>query len=157
NAGWQLTSRPGIYVGARAFRIRVRAVDRLSGRLLEANRIARNVTLEDAEVLRDSMRDELLSRSQQPPRRTVEEFGRHWLGMKRTVLDAGTYERYEAALEDHAFHSFGRVDLRELGSMRVQEWIHSELGRGYKVSTVKGWFRAFRTMTRDAMDDLGID
>jgi hypothetical protein len=96
NVGWQLTSRPGIYAGARAFRIRVRAVDRLSGRMLEANRIARDVTLEDAEALRGSMRDELLSRSKEPPRRTVEEFGHYWLEVKRGIVDRDVEEQRRA-------------------------------------------------------------
>jgi len=157
NWGWKPTTRPGIYAGADGFRIRVRAVDRLSGRLLEANRIAREVTLEDAEMLRRSMRDALLSRTMDPAQRTVKEFGLYWLEVKRGIVDPGTLERYEAALKDHAFHSLGRVDLRDLGSMRVQEWINAELKRGYRVSTVKGWFRAFRTMVRDGMEDLALD
>jgi hypothetical protein len=41
--------------------------------------------------------------------------------------------------------------------MQVQEWINRELGRGYQLSTVKGWYRVLRTMTQDAIVDLSRD
>jgi len=72
------------------------------------------------------------------------------------VIDAGTYSRYESALADHAFHHIGRLDIRDLRSMQVQEWMNAELRRGYRLATVKGWYRVFRTMVQDAMADLDL-
>ena len=40
--------------------------------------------------------------------------------------------------------------------MHVQNWINDELDSGYRVATVKGWFRAFRTMVQDAIEDLAL-
>jgi hypothetical protein len=42
------------------------------------------------------------------------------------------------------------AQFAELRGMHVQNWINEELANGYRVSTVKGWFRAFRTMVQDA-------
>ena len=40
--------------------------------------------------------------------------------------------------------------------MQVQEWINRELGRGYRLTTVKSWYRVMRTMTQDAIVDLDL-
>ena len=156
NVGWERTQWPGVYVRGGDCRIRARVVDPKSGRLREANRILRGVTAEQAVQQRSSMREELEAKLREPPRRRVDEFGRYWLGVKKAAIDPGTYERYKAALEDHAFKSLGRVQFEDLRGLHIQEWINKELRTGYRASTVKGWFRAFRTMVRDAMDDLAL-
>jgi hypothetical protein len=92
-----------------------------------------------------------------PLRRRVEEFGRHWLVLKAPLIDPGTYARYTSALEEHVFKYLGRIDLRKLRAMQVQGWINDELSRGYRVATVKGWYRVFRTMIQDAIDDLDLE
>jgi hypothetical protein len=129
NSGWQRTSLPGVYVRGDACRIRVRITDRRSGRRQEANRIIHNVTSVDAAERRQSLRSELEARLREPPRRRVAEFGRYWLAIKRAVIDPGTYERYKAALEDHAFECFGRMGFAELRGLHVQNWINEELAR----------------------------
>lgn len=156
NSGWQRTQWPGIYVCGDAVRIRARVVDPRSGRLREVNRILNHVAPEDAVEQRRLLQEELRARLHDPPKKNVVEFGRYWLGVKRAVVDAGTYARYEDALENHAFERLGRLDFRELRSIHIQDWINRELASGYRVATVKGWFRAFRTMVRDAIDCLGI-
>jgi hypothetical protein len=41
--------------------------------------------------------------------------------------------------------------------MQVQEWINRELGRGYQLTTVKGWYRVLRTMAQDAIVDFDLN
>ena len=156
NSGWQKTSAPGIYSCGTSWRIRVRRFDPRTGHRLEKNRIVADVPLDDARTLREGLRNELAEQVREPPRRRVMDFGRYWLKVKRPVIDAGTHSRYEGALEDHAFKHLGGVDLRALRTMQVQEWINRELGRGYRVNTVKGWYRVLRTMVQDAVIDLDL-
>lgn len=157
NSGWQRTSSPGIYSSGARMRVRVRIIDPRTGRPSESNRIREGISLEHAQALRESMRAELSRELSEPPRRLVQEFGRCWLDLKEPLIDADTHARYKDALERHAFREIGRVDLRELRSMQVQSWVNHELNRGYRVSTVKGWFRVLRTMIQDAIDDLELD
>jgi hypothetical protein len=79
------------------------------------------------------------------------------LRVKAPVIDPGTHARYRTALEDHAFKYLGRIDMRELRTMQAQDWINRELGRGYHLTTVKGWYRVLRTMTQDAIVDLDLN
>lgn len=156
NSEWRRTSSPGVYVCGETYRVRVRVTDPRSGRRREANRIVRDASLEDAAERRRSLRNELEARLKEPPRRRVADFGRYWLNMKRAAIDPGTYERYEAALEDHAFAYFGRIEFRDLRALHVQNWINAELANGYRIATVKGWFRTVRTMVQDAVEDLAL-
>jgi len=103
-----------------------------------------------------SLRGELEEQMREPPRQRVAEFGRCWLTLKKGLVDPSTHARYEDALEEHVFKHLGRIDLRELRTMQVQEWINAEIHRGYRVTTVKGWYRVLRTMIRDAIDDLDL-
>jgi integrase len=116
----------------------------------------KGVPLDEARLARLRLGDELEQQVREPPRQRVAEFGRYWLRVKAPVLDPGTHARYRAALEDHAFKYIGRIDMRELRTMQVQEWINRELGRGYQLTTVKGWYRVLRTMTQDAIVDLDL-
>jgi integrase len=134
----------------------VRAVDPRSGRLRERNRLLDAGSIDDARALQDSLRAELRWELSEHPRQLVEEFGRYWLRLKKPLIDPGTYARYESALQDHAFQYLGRIDIGELRSMQVQEWINAEFRRGYRIATVKGWHRVFRTMVQDAMGDLDL-
>jgi integrase len=103
-----------------------------------------------------TLRRDLEARFREAARNRVVEFGRYWLQIKKAAIDPGTYDRYEAALEDHAFKEFGRMEFRDVRGLHVQNWINQELASGYRVATVKGWFRAFRTMVQDAIEDLGL-
>jgi integrase len=156
NTNWLRTEQAGIYKSGDAWRVRVRLRDPRSGRLRETNKIFRGLAPEDAQGRRDTLREELARRLQEPPWRTVEEFGRYWLALKKPLIDPGTYDRYRGGLEDHAFKQLGRIDFEELRSLQVQEWVNDEIRRGYRVNTVKGWFRAFRTMAQDAIEDCGL-
>jgi hypothetical protein len=135
----------------------VRLIDPRTGRLRERNRILHDVTPEEARATRELLRRELEGVAREPSRKRVADFERYWLTLKKPLIDPGTYARYDAALEDHAFKTLGRIDLRELRTTEVQEWINREFRRGYRVSTLKGWYRVFRTMIQDAIDDLDLD
>jgi integrase len=120
------------------------------------NRILRNVSPNAALDRQRSLRRELQDRLRDLPRTRVVDFGRYWLSIKRKTIDPGTYDRYEAALEEHAFKALGRIEFAALQGLSVQGWINDELLAGYSVATVKGWFRVFRTMVQDAVEDLTL-
>jgi integrase len=153
---WGRTRWPGIYVCGDQYRIRVRAIDPRSGRLREVDRVVRSISLDAAVEQREALRRELDARLSELPRSRIVDFGRYWLGLKKRVIDPGTYDRYEAALEEHAFKAFGRMEFIDLRGLHVQNWINEELEHEYRISTVKGWFRAFRTMVQDATEDLAL-
>jgi hypothetical protein len=119
NLRWERTAWPGIYVCGDHCRVRARVVDPRSGRLREVNRILRDTPLESALERRSSLRQELQDLLKDLPRTRVVDFGRYWLGIKEKTIDPGTYERYEAALESHAFKAFGRMEFADLRSMHV--------------------------------------
>ena len=157
NTGWRRTGSGGVYSCGGSWRIRVRRTDPRTGSRLERNRIVNGISLEDAVSARLTLRDELEQQLREPPSQRVAEFGRYWLRVKAPVIDPGTHARYRTALEDHAFRYLGRIDMRELRTMQVQEWINRELGRGYHLTTVKSWYRVLRTMTQDAIVDLDLN
>jgi hypothetical protein len=101
NSGWQRTQWPGVYACGDAVRIRVRVVDPRSGRMREVDRILSHVAPADAVERRRQLQDELRGQLHEPPKQKVIEFARYWLGVKRSIVDAGTHARYEDALENH--------------------------------------------------------
>jgi len=157
DSGWIRTRASGIYRAGTLWRIRVRAAEPRTRRLREMNRILNGAaSLDEARARRALLRRELEQQLEDPPKRRVEEFGRHWLDLKKRTLDPASHARYRSALEDHLFKSVGRIDFRELRPTDIQAWINSELGRGYRVTTTKGWFRVFRTMAQDAIAELDL-
>lgn len=88
NAGWARTAAPGVYSSGTSWRIRVRVADPRNQHLREMNRILDcGASLDEALERRESLRSELERQLREPPRRRVEEFGRHWLELKKGVLD----------------------------------------------------------------------
>jgi integrase len=49
-------------------------------------------------------------------------------------------------LGDHYFDALKAAD--------VQAWVNKEIRAGYSIETVRRWFRVFRTMTRDAIQQI---
>jgi integrase len=82
---------------------------------------------------------------------------RHLLDeVKALKLDSNTGSRYTEALEQHALEALGDFYFDALKATDVQKWIDDEFREGYKVSTVNGWFRVFRTMVRDHLAVLDL-
>jgi Phage integrase, N-terminal SAM-like domain len=94
---------------------------------------------------------------------------------KTLKLDSTTARTYADALENHILPALGDYFYDALSTTDVQRWIDDALPRGwtsekrgsrrnktqtmrrsYSRSTVLGWFRVFRTMTRNAMAALGL-
>ena len=156
NKGWLRTTLPGVYESEGdpgTYRVRVRVLDLETGKLREANRIQPGITLVVADKMRDGLR---LALRERVARRKVADFANDWLANKTPLLEPHTASRYNDALNDHALMKLGHLQFDRLRSMHVQNWVNWELQQGYRVATVKGWFRVFRTMTRDAMEYLDL-
>lgn len=107
-------------------------------------------------------RRELLIEHEPIERQRVEEFANDWLASKLVSVDAGTAQTYAKALEHHVLPALGRYWYDELRKADVQRWVDQSLRsewttpsgdkRRYSRAAVHGWFRVFRTMTRDAID-----
>jgi hypothetical protein len=103
-----------------------------------------------------ALREELCRADQQPEKLRVGDFAKLWIESKVGTLDQSTIDIYIDALENHALPALGSLHFDDLRQFDVQKWVNMELRKGYRVRAVHCWFRAFRTMTRDAMVQLDL-
>ena len=102
------------------------------------------------------MREEIRTGGVAAERLRGGEFAKHWIESKAPTVYPGTANLYAAALEDHVLPALGLFFYDQLTTLDVQKWVNTERRRGYRADTIKGWFRVLRTMTRDAMEPLGL-
>ena len=157
NTGCASTGHSGIFKTKNGYRVRVRAIDPRTGTLKEANREYEGITIREALVRREAMRADLGAPVAAAARQRVGDFARSWIKSRAGTIDEGTASRYVDALENHVLPAFGDFFYDTVRPTDVQTWIQKELKAGYRVATVRAWFRTFRTMTRDAMEDLGLE
>lgn len=154
--GCTKTRYAGIFRTKKGYRVRVRAMDPRTGTLKEANREYEGVDLKEALIRQAQMRDEIQSGGVTAERLRVGEYAKLWIESKAPTVDPGTAERYAAALEDHVLPALGLYFYDQLTTLDVQKWVNAERRKGYRAETIKGWFRVMRTMTRDALEPLGL-
>jgi len=154
--GCAKTRYPGIFKTTSGYRVRVRAVDPRTGTLKEANREYENVDLREALLRQAEMREEIRRGGITVERLRVGEYAKHWIESKAPTVDPGTAQRYADALDGHVLPALGDYYYDQLTSLDVQKWVNAKHRDGYRSETIKGWFRVLRTMTRDAMDPLGL-
>lgn len=154
--GCTKTRYPGIFKTTSGYRVRVRAVDPRTGTMKEANREYENVDLREALLRQGEMREEIRRGGVAVERLRVGEYAKHWIESKAPTVDPGTAERYADALDDHVLPALGAFYYDQLTSLDVQKWVNARRREGYRSETIKGWFRVLRTMTRDAMEPLGL-
>jgi hypothetical protein len=154
--GCRKTRYAGIFKIANGYRIRVRAMDPRTGALKEGNREFEGIDLKTALVRQKQMRDEIRHGAIAAERLRVGEYAKLWIESKGPTVDPGTADRYADALEDHILPAVGTFFYDQLTGIEIQKWVNAERRRGYRAETIKGWFRVLRTMTRDAIDPLGL-
>jgi integrase len=178
------TRYPGIYrIDDKTFRARGKLIDPRTGKTKEFDRVLRGVTARDAADQRAAMLKEAQGPEANGQRVRVGEFAKSWMRSKRLKLDPTTAATYADALDDHILPVFGELFYDAITPLDVQRWIDDSLVAGWKTSkrsgdgdddtdddeddddepprsyssrTVHGWFRVFRTMTRDAIAMLGL-
>ncbi|WP_045119632.1 tyrosine-type recombinase/integrase [Haliangium ochraceum] len=149
------------------FRIRGKVRDPRTGKAKEVDRVVSDVSAQRAAYLRAEMMDALrVSAEPEAKRVRVGEYALSWMRSKALKLSPGTARTYADALEDHILPAFGDLFYDALRKQDVQRWVDDALTNGwvspsgehrrYSRSSVHAWFRVLRTMTRDAMDDLGL-
>lgn len=163
------TKYPGVYrLGNRTFKVRAKIVDPRTGKPKEGVRIFENVGVREAVRRRaeliDELRQELAAAS---ARCRVGEYAKSWMRSKALKLDEDTAKRYATALDLHVLPGLGDYYYDALTKRDVQTWVDDQLSGGqtdgkgefkpWSVRTVHSWFRVFRTMTRDAMEDLELN
>jgi integrase len=170
------TRYPGVFrLDQASYWIRAKVVDPRTGKPREIDRVLDGVTAHEAAQQRDSLINEIKSPIVQAQRVRVGEFAKSWIESKALKLDSSTMRRYADALEIHILPALGDLYYDAVTQRDVQRWIDETLLRGwtsesrgskreqtkavrrsYTRDTVAGWFRVFRTMTRDAMVALSL-
>ncbi|HSR99695.1 MAG TPA: site-specific integrase [Kofleriaceae bacterium] len=165
------TRYPGVFrLDQATYWIRAKVVDPRTGKSKEIDRVLDGVTAHEAAQKRDQLINEAKQTVQQVQKVRVGEFAQSWIASKTLKLDSTTTRTYADALEIHILPALGSFYYDALLPTDVQRWIDSSVIRGwtsekrgsrrrktksvrraYSRDTVKGWFRVFRTMTRDAM------
>ena len=145
-------------LGRGIFHVRVTVTDPRTGKRKEKKDTVEG-KIEDALAVREQLRGRLTGRLGQRPgatRQLVGEFARGWIERKKHEIGGTTVERYQRALDLHLVPHFGEYYYDALSREDVQSWANSKLDEGYKVSSVKSWFRVLTTMTRDAIAELRL-
>ena len=172
----QPTRYPGVFrLDQATYWIRAKVVDPRTGKHKEIDRILDGVTAHEAAQKRDVLINEIKQPIEQATKVRVGEFAQSWIESKTLKLDSSTAKTYADALENHILPALGDYYYDVLTPRDVQRWIDNALLRGwtsekrgskrsetktvrkpYTRDTVAGWFRVFRTMTRDAMATLAL-
>ncbi len=172
----QPTRYPGVFrLDQAVYWIRAKVVDPRTGKPREIDRVLEGVTAHEAAQKRDSLINEIKNPIEQAQKVRVGEFAQSWIESKSLKLDSSTARTYADALENHILPALGDLYYDVLTQRDVQRWIDDALLRGwtsekrgskrektktvrksYTRDTVAGWFRVFRTMTRDAMVALSL-
>lgn len=169
------TRYPGVFrLDQTTYQIRAKVIDPRTGKDKEIDRVLKGVTAHEAAQQRDVLMNEILHSVQRAQKQRVGEFARSWLESKALKIDPTTVRTYADALENHILPALGDYYYDVLTPIDVQRWIDDSVRRGwtsekrgskrtskaarrtYSSDTVKGWFRVFRTMTRDAMVMLNL-
>jgi integrase len=170
------TRYPGVFrLDQATYWIRAKVVDPRTGKHKEIDRILDGVTAHEAAQKRDALINEIKQSVQHSKKVRVGEFAKSWIESKTLKLDSTTARTYADALENHILPALGNYYYDTLTTTDVQRWIDGALLRGwtsekrgskqdktrtvrrsYSRDTVQGWFRVFRTMTRDAMATLEL-
>jgi integrase len=170
------TRYPGVFrLDQATYWIRAKVVDPRTGKHKEIDRILDGVTAHEAAQKRDSLINEIKQSVQQSKKVRVGEYAKSWIESKTLKLDSTTARTYADALENHILPALGNYYYDTLLPTDVQRWIDGALQRGwtsekrgskqdktktvrrsYSRDTVLGWFRVFRTMTRDAIAALEL-
>ena len=170
------TRYPGVFrLDQATYWIRAKVVDPRTGKNKEIDRVLDGVTAHEAAQKRDDLINDVKQSVQQARRVRVGEFAKSWIESKALKLDSTTLRTYADALENHILPALGDYYYDALSPTDVQRWIDDALLRGwtsekrgskrsktkavrrsYSRDTVRGWFRVFRTMTRDAMAALEL-
>lgn len=171
----QSTRYPGVFrLDQAKYWIRAKVVDPRTGKHKEIDRILEGVTAHEAAQKRDLLINEIKYPVEQAKKVRVGEFAQSWIEPKTLKLDSSTAKTYADALDKHILPALGDFYYDALTTVDVQRWIDGALLRGwtsekrgskrqsktvrraYTRDTVAGWFRVFRTMTRDAMAALQL-
>jgi integrase len=159
----QPTKYPGVVcVGEKTYQVRGKIIDPRTGKQKEVMRLLHGLTAREAAHRRAELIEEAKRVTTPAERERIGDFARSWIKSKALKIDPSTVRTYADALEHHALPSLGDFYYDALTTRDVQAWVDQMLvaAKGsvkggkkpkYSVTTVHGWFRAFRTMTRDAV------
>lgn len=163
----QKTRYPGVFrVNDNTYRVRAVAMDPRTGKKKAREMLYEGISAQEAARKRSVLIEEIRSAAEAVQRLRVGDFAKSWIASKAVSLDAGTASTYAKALEDHVLPALGDFWYDALTRSDVQKWVDgcfalewetkSGAKKKYSRGAVHGWFRVFRTMTRDAVDELDI-
>lgn len=164
------TKYPGVSkIAEKTYRVRGKVIDPRTGKPKEVDRIIENVSVQEAARVRAELLEALRSASVAPEakRLRVGEYAQLWMQSKTVKIDSATADKYSYALDHHILPALGDYYYDALTRRDVQDWVDRALTSGwstrskrqkpYKVDTVYAWYRVLRNMTRDALDELGLE
>jgi integrase len=155
----------------------VRADPRTHKRREKKWTLPNSATLKDAVLKHDELVQEILSGGR--PKQggwTVTAYAASWLNRRLPRLASDlTRERYQLALDNHILPMFGDWMIEAIDSMAIDEWmvkprnrfeLHDEMParallpkrepEPYSPDTINGWWRIFKMMLQDAVNELGL-
>ncbi len=161
------TKYPGVFrVGNKKHRVRAKALCPRTGKAKVVERLLHGVSAHEAARVRAEIIEEIRNPVRDRKRVRVGEFAQTWMKSKALRIGTGTARTYADALDSYILPEFGDVYYDAIRTPDVQDWVDrmiqtervtkKEKHRRYSVTSVHGWYRVFRTMTRDAMEPLGL-
>jgi integrase len=163
----QKTRYPGVYrVNDNSYRVRAVGTDPRTGKKKAVEKLYEGVSAQQAARLRTDLIEEIVAATRVATKQRVSDFARSWIASKAVSVDAATASTYADALEQHVLPVLGDYWYDALMKADVQKWVDdcfsavwktpSGTKKRYSRNSVHGWFRVFRTMTRDAVDALHL-
>ena len=161
------TRHPGVYrVNDNSYRVRAVGTDPRTGKKKAVEKLYEGVSAQEAARNRAALIAEIEAATRVATKQRVSDFARSWIASKAVSVDATTASTYADALEQHVLPVLGDYWYDALAKVDVQKWVDDCFGavwktpsgkkKRYSRNSVHGWFRVFRTMTRDAVDALHL-
>lgn len=164
----------------KTFRVRARLTDDL-GRRREVDRILHDATLRTAILARIALSESCRKSSQQmilpgldlgrenpgrPERMRLAAFAERWIALKAPHQRRGTSRMYSGVIDRHVLPVLGDAWIDSIAQVHVQKLVNlwmaggcrepDDPGAGHTAETIRLWYRIFRAMMRDAVDELGL-
>ncbi len=164
------TKYPGVSrIASKTYQVRGKVIDPRTGKPKEVDRTIENVTLLQAVRIRATLLEELRVQGTEirARRLRVGEYAQLWMKSKAVKIEPHTADYYTQVLDQHILPALGNYYYDALTRRDVQEWVNRCLTgqwgpegkkrRPYKLRTVRGWYRVLHNMSRDAMEELGLE
>src|SRR5688572_3408814 len=151
------TTVPGIIaLGNGSYRVRARAIDPRTGKMVERDRVIHGANLKQATKEKADLIAEIRGEKEVVERRTLRDYATSWLRGQWNSLCPASRDRYVVALDNHILPALGDLYLDAIRVEAIESWRDGLRKAGLASATVNGHLRVLRAVLARAVRTEGL-